>query len=84
MKILTHNLYVIKWYVYLNLSIVTKDTLKTFINEKTFSLELEMLRQIISHIINVEFEIVSLQEDKTTCSITCKKTDGRMAFLHEG
>ena len=54
----------------------------TTINEKhKISFELKMLRQIISHIINVEFQIASLLEDKTTCSITCEKTNGRMAFI---
>ena len=81
MSILTNILYVTINDIYI--FIVTKD--RSIIEKKhKISFELKMLRQIISHIINVEFQIASLQEDKTTCSITCKKTEGHMAFLHEG
>ena len=47
-------------------------------------LKLQMLRQTISSLIDVKFQIASLQVDKNTCFVTCKKTNGHMAFLHEG
>ena len=43
-----------------------------------------MISQIISYIINVEFEISSLQTNKSSCSIECKKTNGHMPYFYEG
>ena len=82
---ITHILYVTINDIYISTYLNLYFTKDTTINEKhKISFELKMLRQIISHIINVEFQIASLLEDKITCSITCKKKNGRMAFIHEG